>query len=163
TLRDLGREPRFGLRPDDWVEIVDDDYVLQNRAEPLLSVKEIDQDSVTVGLKSAPASSVGTDSTKHPLLRRWDQRSDAIFVPEATGAGARNWTPLEGGAQIQFPGSGQAPAATYRTGAYWLIRARAATGDVDWPGAVGKPLARPPYGVEHRYAPLGIIVVDGSG
>ena len=73
TLRDLGRESRFGLRPDDWVEIVDDDYVLQNRAEPLLQIKTIDQDSRRVTLKTTPTTQVGTDSTKHPLLRRWDQ------------------------------------------------------------------------------------------
>lgn len=32
-LKNLGRDDRFGLAEGDWVEIHDDDYVLQNRAE----------------------------------------------------------------------------------------------------------------------------------
>ena len=163
TLRDLGRESRFGLRPDDWVEIVDDDYVLQNRAEPLLQVKEIDRDGMRVKLKSAPASAVGTDASKHPLLRRWDQPSDAIKVTETTGDNDTSWIPIEGGVQIQFPGLSGATGATYRTGDYWLIPARVATGDVDWPGPRSNPRPRPPHGIEHRYAPLGIISIDTAG
>jgi hypothetical protein len=163
TLRDLGREPRFGLRPDDWVEIVDDDYVLQNRAEPLLQVKEIDRDGMRVKLKSAPASAVGTEASKHPLLRRWDQPSDAIKVTESTGDNDASWIPVEDGVQIQFPGLSGAAPATYRTGDYWLIPARAATGDVDWPGPRPNPRPRPPHGIEHRYAPLGIISIDATG
>jgi Family of unknown function (DUF6519) len=163
TLRDLGREPRFGLRPDDWVEIVDNDYVLQNRAEPLLRVKEIDRDSMRVTLHKAPTSSVGTDSKKHPLLRRWDQGSKEITVKETQGDQDSSWIfTLEDNVQIQFPGSGGPKAATYRTGDYWLIPARVATGDVDWPGPSSNPQARWPHGVEHHFAPLGIILINGG-
>ncbi|MEQ1601128.1 MAG: hypothetical protein ABL885_05085 [Methylophilaceae bacterium] len=35
----------------------------------------------------------------------------------------------------------------YRTGDYWLISARVATGDVEWPGEVGKPQALHPHGI----------------
>jgi hypothetical protein len=168
TLRDLGRESRFGLRVDDWVEITDDDYVLQNRAEPLLQVKIINRDTMEVTLKTAPASSVGTDATKHPLLRRWDQPSDAINVVETPGDADSNWIfTLEDGVQIQFPGSESDPAAKtpafYRTGDYWLIPARVATGDVEWPGPRGNPRPRTPHGVEHVFAPLGIISIAGGG
>src|SRR5207249_14777 len=111
TLRDLGRESRFGLSVDDWVEIVDDDYVLQNRAEPLLQVKGINRDTMEVTLKAAPAPPVGTDAAKHPLLRRWDQQSDAINVVETTGDAESNWIfTLEDGVQIQFPGGEGNPA-----------------------------------------------------
>jgi hypothetical protein len=168
TVRDLGRESRFGLRVDDWVEIVDDDYVLQNRAEPLLQVKEINRDSMEVTLKTAPASQVGTDATKHPFMRRWDQRSDAIMVVETTGDKDPNWIfTLEDGVQIQFPGGAGNPAAGtptfYRTGDYWLIPARVATGDVEWPGPRETPQARLPLGVDHAFAPLGIISIAAGG
>ncbi len=55
----------------------------------------------------------------------------------------------------------------YRTGDYWLIPARVATGDVEWPrealsaGAARRPLARLPAGVNHHYAPLGVVEWDG--
>jgi hypothetical protein len=78
---------------------------------------------------------------------------------------------LEDGIQIQFQ-----PGATYRTGDYWLIPARVATGDVEWPklrDAQGKlvpdengqpqPKPLPPRGVEHHYAPLAVIDVDNEG
>ena len=173
TLRDLGRESRFGLRPDDWCEILDDDYILQNRADPLLQIKEINRDTMQVTFKTAPASPVGNDAAKHPFLRRWDQRSDAIMVVESAGDVDSNWKfSLEDGVQVQFPGAekpggggvnGAPPAAFYRTGDYWLIPARVATGDVEWPGPPGSPRPRPPHGVEHGFAPLGIIAIDAGG
>ena len=48
---------------------------------------------------------------------------------------ATQWIALEDGILIQFqpvqsPGTG---ANTYRTGDYWLVPARVATGDVEWP------------------------------
>jgi len=64
--------------------------------------------------------------------------------------------------QIQFQETISAKNR-YRTGDYWLIPARTATGDVEWPGPVGKPEAVPPHGIEHHYAPLAIIYVDNAG
>ena len=101
-------------------------------------------------------------------MRRWDQRSDAIVVVETTGDDDPNWVfTLEDGVQIQFPGSEGNPAARpptfYRTGDYWLIPARVATGDVEWPGPRGNPRAKPPHGVEHAFAPLGVILIAAGG
>jgi hypothetical protein len=70
---------------------------------------------------------------------------------------------LEDGVQIQFSADGE-----YRTGDYWLIPARVATGNVAWPlhteadGTPKKdtagnfiPLEQSPHGIEHHYALLG--------
>jgi hypothetical protein len=54
----------------------------------------------------------------------------------------------------------------YRSGDYWLVPARTATGDVLWPRGVDQarlPLAQPPHGVEHHFAPLGVATIDGNG
>jgi hypothetical protein len=79
------------------------------------------------------------------------------------------WLTLEDGVQIRFepPRQGQ-PPNQYRTGDYWLIPARTATGDVEWPSETdaqgnGVPLALPPDGVVHHYAPLGVLTVDANG
>jgi hypothetical protein len=163
-VKDLGRDARLGLQPDDWVEIVDDDYTLQNRAEPLLQVETIDPDTNVVTLKDNPASAVGQDDSKHPLLRRWDQREAENSLPSESGVQIvegqedQNWIELEDGVQIQFQ-----PGATYRTGDYWQIPARTATGDAEWPGPVGNPDALPPHGVQHYYAPICWISVGGDG
>jgi hypothetical protein len=182
TLETLGRDDRFGLAEGDWVEIQDDVSVLLNRVHNLLQVQSIDRTTMQVTLNGTLSSSVGNDPTKHPLLRRWDQRQGdeaagglvlnsadhAIQIVEGTGDA--NWLDLEDGVQIQFqkPDS-DANATIYRTGDYWLIPARTATGNVEWPTEIGidsqknpiiVPAALPPLGVTHHYAPLAIFVAD---
>ena len=166
TLEHLGRDSRFSLKEGDWVEIVDDDYVLQNRAEPLLQVKKINSADLEVTLNKASTSKVGTETIKHPLLRRWDHRQGdpnknypkisntnyAAVIEEG------KWLTLENGIQIWFE-----PGATYRTGDYWLIPARTATGDVEWPSASSGPLTLPPQGLEHHYTKLAVISLESSG
>jgi hypothetical protein len=166
TLEDLGRDSRFSLKEGDWVEIVDDDYVLQNRAEPMLQVKKINSTDLEVTLNKASTSNVGTDPTKHPLLRRWDHRQgdpnknypqlSNTYYAAVIEQG--KWLTLENGIQIWFE-----PGASYRTGDYWLIPARTATGDVEWPSSSSSPLSLPPHGVEHHYAKLAVISVGPSG
>ncbi|MGC2108263.1 MAG: DUF6519 domain-containing protein [Candidatus Korobacteraceae bacterium] len=180
TLESLGRDDRFGLAPGDWVEMLDDNYVLLNRAGTLLQVQSVDPTSTQVMLTGTPDSSVGQDPTKHPLLRRWDQKQgdeddggvtlssdNAALIVE--GSGENNWLNLEDGVQIQFQQSDANLPATYRTGDYWLIPARTATGDVEWPtetatDSTGKAIqtaaALPPEGIVHHYAPLAIIDVE---
>lgn len=43
ALEHLGRDDRFCLKPNDWVEIVDDDYTLQNRVGNLLQILKINK------------------------------------------------------------------------------------------------------------------------
>ena len=155
TLESLGRDARFGLAEGNVVEIVDDDYALQNRAEPLLTVTLVDLDEGAVTLEGAPASTVGTSLDKHPFLRRWDGQGEIV-----EGDGDNNWLSLEDGVQIQFqPSEGK----RYRTGDYWLIPARTATGDVEWPGETGAPEAVLAHGVKHYYAPLATVAVGADG
>lgn len=160
-LEHLGRDPRFGLQVNDWVEVVDDDYSLRRRAAPLLQVTGLDPVERTVEL-SGPPNGVGESLAKHPLLRRWDHRAGLATKGGLTlrngaaeikaGTGEANWLALEDGIEIQFQ-----PDGVYQTGDYWLIPARTASGDIEWPGEPDAPLALPPHGVEHHYAPLAIV------
>jgi len=163
-LSHVGRDAVSSLRDGDWVELVDDDYVLQNRAEPLRQVEHVDSSKLQVTLKGEATSTVGDDPTKHPLLRRWDHRQGdpkrgglelyegAALVKETED---KFWWTLENGVQIQFRKSD--PHNHYRTGDYWLIPARVATGDVVWPRHRGEPESLGPRGVDHHYAPLAIV------
>lgn len=163
TLEHLGRDKRFGLKPNDWVEIVDDDYVLQNRADPLLQVVEVDHENLQVKLIDSPTIITNGDTDKHPYLRRWDQRegnSNGVSVVTSPKNDSEVWLTLEDGVQIHFP---EIKDAKYRTGDYWLIPARTETGDVEWPGPVKDPTSLTPHGVIHHYAPLQLITVDSSG
>jgi hypothetical protein len=182
-LKNLGRDSRLSLTEGDWVEIQDDRSVLQNRVGNLLQVQSIDRTTMTVTLSGTPDSNIGNDLTLHPLLRRWDQKEGdptegglllgtdnaALIVEDSDGL----WLNLEDGVQIQFqkPDPEQ-PANQYRTGDYWLIPARTATGDVEWPTETAKGsqgnlvivrIAKPPDGIKHHYAPLAVITLDAAG
>ena len=167
TVAHLGRDGRFGLAPGDWVEMVDDDYVLQERAAPLLQVQAIDRANLQVTL--AGVSDAAIDPAKHALLRRWDQKEGNLArgglrledgtIPIIEGAGEVNWLTLEDGVEVQFQ-TGQ----KHRSGDYWLIPARTITGDVEWPQVPDPddeekqlPAPVPPHGVTHYYAPLAVI------
>jgi hypothetical protein len=180
TLETLGRDDRFGLSEGDWVEVEDDDYVLLNRAGTLLQVVAIDRTTMQVTLSGSPDPNVGNKPEKHPLLRRWDQQEGdeaagglQLGVDNAALIDVGTWQNLEDGVQILFfePDPNN-PVAHYRTGDYWLIPARVATGNVEWPtvqtkDAQGNPVTDqvplPPLGITHHYAPLAIITVDPTG
>jgi hypothetical protein len=170
TLEHLGRDSRFGLNPDDWVEIVDDHYAIQGQATPLLQVEEIDHENMEVTLKNAPAIALDKIQERHPYLRRWDHTANsgdgAVKIIESSGEGKEDWILLEDGVRIQFPAvTEDDEPRLYITGDYWIIPARTATGDVQWPkeresdtdGPVPKSLS--PHGIIHYYAPLAIINV----
>ena len=192
VLESLGRDDRFGLVEGNLVEVQDDRSVLSNLPGNLLSVQAIDSTTMTVTLNGTPDTLLGSDETLHPLLRRWDQASgdpaeggltldidNGAFVQEGT------WLTLEDGVQIRFepanpvvsPSGAPTPLVNqYVTGDYWLIPARTATGDVEWPkvlDAQGNPetdtngdiivVALPPHGITHYYAPLAVVLVGGNG
>jgi hypothetical protein len=156
SLAHLGRDGRFTLKEGDWVEAIDDDYTLEGRSSDLLRVEKVFREEQKVLLSAAPHK-VGQDLSRHPFLRRWDQpgtenAGGALLVQE------RDWLPLEDGVEICFgQGSEGSEGGDYRSGDYWLIPARTATGDVEWPLDQGNPAARPPHGIQHYYAPLAII------
>ncbi|MEP6601558.1 MAG: DUF6519 domain-containing protein, partial [Nitrospirota bacterium] len=165
-------------------EFQDDASVLLNRPVPLLQqIQSIDLTSTQFTLNGCADPSVGKDPAKHPLLRRWDQKGidgkegglrlggdNAALIVEGTSD--TEWLNLENGIQIQFQPAVDGVSATYRTGDYWLIPARTVTGDIEWPTQAGEdrqgnrtcvPAALPPDGVDHRFAPLAVITLDGKG
>jgi hypothetical protein len=166
TLAHLGRDHRQGLKVGDWVELSNDKMVLSGTVPPLFQVDAIEPIDSTARVKipkqGKPLPSTVTD--EQPLiLRRWDHKSDlkddgAVPLVE-TGKDEREWLTLEDGVQIQFQPDGE-----YRTGDYWLIPARTATGKVEWPrDKDGNSRSQPPHGINHHYAPLAIVSVKAGG
>lgn len=170
-LEHLGRDDRSTLRPGDRVELVDDNTELESGRGPLRLVESVDVGQRRVML--APASGpLQINATAHPLLRRWDHASGGSAARGepvlSTGDGGLkvvedSWVTLEDGVQIRF-GQEDKQAHRYRPGDYWLIPARTATGDVEWPqqettGGGSTPKLLPPHGVTHHFAPLAVIGV----
>jgi hypothetical protein len=165
-----------GFAGGDWVELSDDTLDLQGLPGTLVQIVNVQADKLTVDPNMTGSVAWGSQLV-NPKVRRWNQKdsgstslsSGAIMVAEAPADG-HNWLDLEDGIQIEFEVGGQ-----YRTGDYWLIPARVATGQIEWSPAVdssGKPqigtdgnpvsAAIPPHGIEHHYAPLGFLSLSGN-
>jgi len=79
VLEHLGRDERFGLKEQDWVEIVDDDTVLHGKPGIMAQVDSIYREEVSVTLLfdgvKAPSYTEDIAIEKHALLRRWDHKA----------------------------------------------------------------------------------------
>jgi hypothetical protein len=75
-----------------------------------------------------------------------------VPMSESTAMKA-NWIDLEDGVQIAFAAGG-----SYRSGDYWVIPARAATGGIEWPRSDSQPAFQPSQGIVHHLAPLGVLL-----
>lgn len=139
------RDEVRGFEIGGWVELFDDTHVL--RAEPglLVQVTEVRGDRVRL---AAPLPATGFD--RNPQVRRWD---GAGAAPVTAGA----WLPLEDGVRIRFA------AGSFRCGDYWMVPARTATADVEWPRSGGAAVFLAPHGIAHRYCRLGFAEVTTAG
>jgi hypothetical protein len=156
-LDSLGRDARTRICVNDWVEVVDDHILDGGVVNPLLQVMWVSPDEMTVKLSAPPTGNAGHDHTLHPILRRWE--SDVIPIETRT-LPTDPWIDLADGVQVQFS-LVSPPQKTYRTGDYWLIPTRTATGNVVWSDDNGLPRAMPPNGVDHHYAPLAKGTLNG--
>jgi hypothetical protein len=172
-LAHLGRDSRHSLQIGDWAEIMYDALVLRGEPGHLLKVIDIDPVAMKVTLEVPDALELPVfeeDSSEHPLLRRWDHKAgdpDAgkptLMDNGALGIEEDRWLVLEDGVQVQFQGlRDEDQFHEYRSGDYWLIPARTATGDVGWPGPANNPEAVSPHGIQHAYAPLAVVPVSGD-
>jgi hypothetical protein len=167
TIEIWRQDKKWDLNEGDWVEILDVDNELRlspGRMAQVKRVERFDMVKLKVILKEAsnlPVYDSNLAKIKHALLRRWDHKAGAglkidkgaILIQE----GDDSWLNLEDGVQVQFSNG------SYRTGDYWLIPARTATGDIEWPlDQTGQPQALSPHGIEHWYAPIAIIQSDKS-
>jgi hypothetical protein len=173
TVEHLGRDRHLGLKEGYWVEIVDDESVLKNEPYPLLQVDEIDAVELRVILSNEDNMALPVyeeNSPKHPLLRRWDHQAGVeehggseLGTDGALKIREDDWIMLEDGVWIYFESAVAGETNTYRSGDYWLIPARTATGDIEWPKDEMKdPKALPPQGIHHHYAPLALITLDAT-
>ncbi|MBU6257824.1 MAG: hypothetical protein KGL18_20515 [Burkholderiales bacterium] len=157
-----------GFCAGDWVELTHDALELAGLPGQLLLLAVVEGDRLTIDPASVPAAGQMAWSADymHPKLRRWNQSGNdqvtlvegAVPVQETPAGGESVWLDLEDGVQVEFAAGG-----SYRSGDYWLIPARVATGGLLWPlDAAGQTLLQPPAGIEHHYAPLGM-VLDSDG
>jgi hypothetical protein len=155
TVASLGPDANLGFQVGQWVEISDDADLfglLPNQPGRLYQIKNIVATSQTITMTT---SVVPIDPRRNARLRRWDQvgavvTSDGVLV-------SGSWIDLENGIQVRF-GPGK-----YFPGDYWVIPARTATGQIEWPpcDSDGQMFQQPHY-PKVRTAPLACIHYDPS-
>ncbi len=173
TEYDLRVANTRGFSAGNWVELMDDLTEFQGQTGRLARLTTVQGSTLTVDKDKVPNADYlkWTKEVGHPRVRRWDhtETEDTVLetdgsiliveTPVGTPDDDANWIDLEDGIQIQFVEGGE-----YRTGDYWLIPARVATGSIEWPPVDADGLTRQlsPRGVRHHYAPLAFAIWAGN-
>lgn len=150
-----GKDAVLGFAAGNWVELLDDGCELAGKPGTLVRLKQVAGNALTVDPATATGSLNLADFPRNPKVRRWDMSDTKIQTTDKI-AGAGGWIPLEDGVQVKLT------AGTLKSGDYWLIPARTAIADVEWPKAGAPDFDQLPHGVAHRYARLATLTFDGT-
>ena len=154
TVTDIGKDEVLGFAAPQWVEIVDDESELKGTPHPLFQINSVKPETREIILVQSAAA---FENQPHLKLRRWDQAglgatTDGVEM-------VQGWIDLEDGIQVLFS-EGQ-----YHPGDYWLIPARTATGEIDWPPFEipnEQPIPQLPLGIRHHYCRLALLEVQAG-
>ena len=149
----------LGFGPGQWIEITDDRHDLLALPGTLARIRKVEDLVLTVDPATAipPGALSDLDLALHAKVRRWDSPGlSDVSVP----VGNDHFLPLEDGVEVKFENG------IYKTGDYWMIPARTATGDVEWPQDTAlppNPVPRLAHGIVYHFCRLAIIEVsDGN-
>lgn len=151
TVSSIGRDKVLNFASGQWIELSDDSRELRGQPGTLVRLVKAEGNVLTID----PATATGTvnlsDFAAPRKVRRWDSPGEmAVTVPDSIA--------LEDGVEITFKA-----ATTYRSGDYWLIPARTATADVEWPkDSSNVSLSLPPQGIDHHYCRLAVVEFNGA-
>ena len=160
TGEDLEVASARGFVPGDWIELTNDTHDLRGEPGLLIRLAKVQGATLSIDPEVPATGAIDILAGLHPKVRRWNQarsedvvlRDGAVLVPAAS----TTVIDLEDGVQVRFSGAGE-----YRTGDYWQIPARVATGKLEWPttpGAKGpEAVSLAPRSITHHYAPLGFV------
>jgi hypothetical protein len=163
-----------GFAADGWVELTNDarDLSTAAGAEPgtFVQVIKVEGDALTIDPDTRSDTS---DLSTMTRVRRWDQRAlgDTELVGGVVPVEEGTWIALEDGVEIFFAPAPAGSPNAYRSGDYWLIPARVATGNVEWPQQQVKDAggqttyelrALAPHGIVHHYAPVAVLTLAGG-
>jgi photosystem II stability/assembly factor-like uncharacterized protein len=158
-VQDTGLDDVLGLAKGQWAEVIDDIKELHGQSGQLVRIQSVEPttNKITIATET-PLNTADVNINYHAKLRRWDQAGisatqDGINV-------SINWLSLEGGIEVQFS------EGHYKTGDYWLIPARSATGEIEWPPYQvpnAHPMPQLPLGIQHHYCRLALVTLEERG
>jgi len=171
TVASTGRDKVLNFASEQWVELTDDTRELLGQPGTLVKLDKVEGDVLTIDLNTATGPVDRENFSKSAKVRRWDQKEiEGEDVQLKNGAVEikkdDEWIKLEDGVQVKFS------AGTYKTGDYWLIPARTANADVEWPVVIDNsndngdkkvPMPLPPHGIKHHFCKLAIMKFEEGG
>lgn len=173
------QNPR-GFSANQWVEVTNKGQELRGEPGELVKIMKVEGEKLI--LVTAPIKLL-LPKDGPTKVRRWDHsekggvalENGAVRVTEESGVNS-GWIDLENGIQVQFqPSEDEGGSNFYHPADYWLIAARVATGNIEWPqklGPDGEPVlqdgrtipgSKPPHGIRHHYAPLALLTPTAGG
>jgi hypothetical protein len=152
----IGPDANLGFQPGQWVELSDDSYLfgpVPNQPGELFQIKSVSPEHRTITMTGSVSQ---IDPSRNARLRRWEQFGISATV-NGVALSTGLWLDLENGVQVRFA------AGNFESGDYWLIPARTATGQIEWPpcGSDGAAF-QPPIRTHVHRAPLACIHWDAK-
>ena len=145
----IGQDATLAITAGCWVEFYDDTHEQLGQPGALVQVLRTAGNVVTVDLATKIGALDKVLYVSNPRVRRWENWAQMAPALPNTATG---WVELEDGIEVKFtPGR-------YRIGDYWMVPARTATADIEWPAdATGKPRFVAPQGVLRAFARLAVL------
>lgn len=157
SVSSTGRDENLGFKVGQWVELTDRERELKGQKGTLVRLSAVDESTLTIDTTTATGPVDLASFSDTPRVRRWSSAGLAgaeavteVDVSDAEG----DWVQLRDvdglfeGIEVQFDTD-----ATYRAGDYWMIPARAISGEIGWPSGQ----ALPPHGPVHHHLMLAIV------
>ncbi len=155
TVETQGRDPYRLFQPGGWIELIDRERELREEPGTLVQLLNVRDNVLTIDPATATGPVDAASFKTLPRVRRWDSPG---ALPLNHAPNADGFSPIEFGVQCRFADG------TYRSADYWLIPARTATGDIEWPEdpVTGEPSLLPREGIQHHLARLALLSFDGT-
>jgi hypothetical protein len=156
TVGSGGPDEVLGFASNQWVELSDDTRELQGKPGTLVKLETAVGQTLTINPLTATGPVERNAFPLNPKVRRWDTLAASGGTRKTSATDAPNgFFRLEDGVEIKFE------AGQYRTGDYWLIPARTANADVEWPrDTAGDPIPQPKHGIYHHTCSLALLKFD---
>ncbi|MBS1912850.1 MAG: hypothetical protein JST22_12755 [Bacteroidetes bacterium] len=162
TVTSLGRDQNSSLEVNDWIEFLPATWELGGVPGILAKITAINTTDKRLTLlipgSEGDASDVDGATGAGYIVKRWDFAGTAPPTTRINVGDTPAWIPIENGVEVRFePGLGGTYKDAFHVGDYWMIPARVATQDIEWPlDSTNQSIALAPMGIGHRYARLAL-------
>ncbi len=160
TIRKSNQDAWMSSRTGQWLEITNDEMELKGKLGVMVLLKRAFDAKIEFDDLQIVNGPIPNDFTT-TKVRLWNH--EVKNAPQGAIPITDDWIELETGIKVKFDKN-----SVYETGDYWLIPARSATNDIEWPNdqadkKIRKPLPQHRQGIQHNYCLLALVTVNEQG